>query len=50
MKTVRRAAHETAIGGDVDEHGRNLKERIRASIKSARLDVDDHRQKTAEAP
>jgi hypothetical protein len=50
VKAVRRAAHEAAVGSDVDEHGRNLKERIRASIKSTRLDVDDHRQKAAKAP
>jgi hypothetical protein len=50
VEAVRGAAHETAVGGDVDEYRRNLQERIRAGIKSTRFDVDDHWQKAAKAP
>jgi hypothetical protein len=49
VEAVRGAAHETAIGGNLDEYGGNFKERIRAGIKSARFDVDDYRQKAAKS-
>jgi hypothetical protein len=49
VEAVRGAAHETAVGGNLDEYRGNLQERIRAGIKSTRFDVDDYWQKAAKS-
>ncbi len=49
VKAVRGPAPQRAIGIHLDHDSRDFQKRIGRGVKSAGLDIDDHRQKASEA-
>jgi hypothetical protein len=46
---VRFAAMQPPVRPEFDHHGRNLEQCIRGAVEATGFNVDDHRQKLAEA-